>query len=148
MAQFDFSVYDHLGQLATVVEAKSQFGVSREWASQLRRNLLAHGGFPRAASLLVATPEKLFLWNSAVAGDPLAPPDFEINAEPLFRAYLPSAARSQSRRSLNPQVFEMVVHAWLSDLTRGEPISESLELVKSGFMDSLRQGRIEYQDAA
>jgi len=39
----DLALYDRNGQLTAVAEVKNKLGTSREWATQLRRNILAHG---------------------------------------------------------------------------------------------------------
>jgi len=150
MSRFDYSLYDRFGQLAALVEAKSVYGKSKEWASHLRRNLLAHDGTPSVAYLLIVTPERIFLWKDAQATDPLAAPGYEIDAEPLFRPYFPKSGPAAERRAINGQVFELVVLAWLSDLMRDpdEPAFNPASLADSGFADAVRQGRIEYQDAA
>ncbi|HEV7667433.1 MAG TPA: hypothetical protein VGS22_02835 [Thermoanaerobaculia bacterium] len=150
MSRFDYSLYDRFGQLAALVEVKSVYGRSAEWASQLRRNLLARGEIPGVAFLLIVTPERVFLWKEASAADPLAPPDYQIDADPLFRPYLPKSGPAAERRAVGGQAFELVVFAWLSDLMRDtdEPAHNPATLADSGFPDAVRQGRIEYQEAA
>ncbi len=89
MLHFDFSLYDPFSQLAALVDIRSVRGTSTDWAAKLRRDLLAHDEVPRGPFLLVATPERIFLWRDEAEGDPLATPDYEADAEPLFRPYLP-----------------------------------------------------------
>lgn len=148
MHRFDFSLYDRLGQLAALVDVRSVWGTSTEWAAKLRRNLLAHGEIPRGPFLLVAAPERIFLWRDAAGGDPLATPDYEADAEPLFRPYLPKSGPAASLRAIDSQAFELVVQSWLSDLMRGEPESVPTAFADSGFADAIRQGRIWYEHAA
>ncbi len=148
MLRFDFSLYDRYGQLAAFVDVRSVRGASTEWAAKLRRNLLAHGEIPCGPFLMVATPERIFLWRAAAGGDPLATPDYEADAESLFRHYLPKPGPAESPRAIDGQVFELIVQSWLSDLTRGEPESMPSAFANSGFADAVRRGRIWYEEVA
>jgi hypothetical protein len=148
MLRFDFSLYHRFRQLTALVDVRSVYGTSTEWAAKLRRNLLAHSEIPRGPFLLVATPERIFLWRDATGSDPLATPDYEVEAEPLFRSYLPKSGPAAELRVINAQTFELIVQSWLSDLMRGKPESVPTAFADSGFADTVRRGRIWYEEVA
>jgi hypothetical protein len=58
---WDLSVDNRDGQLALVVEVKRKTNASPEWAAKLRRNILAHGTFPKAPYFLMVFPDKFYL---------------------------------------------------------------------------------------
>lgn len=146
MLSFDYALYDRMGQLAALVEVKGVYGESTEWASQLRRNLLTRG-VPAVSFFLIVTPDRIFLWKGYSG---LGAPNLEFDATELFAQYLPTTNPAMTRRLIRGQAFELVVFAWLSDLIRdpGNPSFNPAALAASGFAEALRQGRIEFQDAA
>jgi hypothetical protein len=60
---WDLAIYNRDGQLALVAEVKSKLNASAEWAAQFRRNILAHGTFPKAPYFLMAFPGCLCYFN-------------------------------------------------------------------------------------
>jgi len=149
---FDFVLHSRDQRLTTLVEVKSRPNTSSSWATQLRRNRLAHGNPSRRGDYLVlATPDRLYLWKGA--GDDPAPlqPSFEADARPLFAPYFQRAGVKAEGAS--PQAFELVVAAWLGDLVRAAEPREKLAtqqpwLVDSGFLDAVVGGQIQYATAA
>lgn len=49
---WDLAVENRNGQLTLVVEVKCKTHTSPQWAAQLRRNIFAHGTFPKAPYFL------------------------------------------------------------------------------------------------
>jgi hypothetical protein len=144
----DLALYNRNGQLTAVVEVKNKPGTSREWATQLRRNLLAHSGHYNADFFLLVTPDRLYLWKTAGATPTLIQPHYEINAEPIFAPYFDHAGVDP--RNVSGHAFELVVAAWLSDLVRSEGLPEQTAngqkwLVESGFLAAVRDGRLAYE---
>ena len=80
----DLALYDRDGQLAALADLRRKLGTSRQWASELRRNILAHGGFPTVKFFLVVTPDRLYVWKDAGAEPRLVKPTYEIDARPLL----------------------------------------------------------------
>ena len=144
----DLALYNRDGQLIAVAEIKTKFGTSREWATQLRRNVLTHGGFQNADFFLLATPDKLYIWKDASSEPTAVPPTYVIDAQPILKPYFD--ASHVDPEMINGSVFELVVGAWLSDLMRSEvpPSNQGDWLVESGLLDAIRNGRIEYEAAA
>ncbi len=146
----DLGLYDLRGQLVGIAEVKNKIGTSPEWAAQFRRNLLAHGTYPRAAYFLIVTPDRVYLWGGDTqltdTADPHYAADIRLMLEPYFQ-----------RAGVEPDVisgpaFEFLVSAWLSDLLRslgngngnvGLPDWQ----VQSGLLKAVRNGRIEYEVA-
>lgn len=142
--QPDLVLYDRSGRLAVMVEVKTKRGTTKEWATQLRRNLLAHDeAILRAPFFLLVTPDRLYLWKS-MKGDAgpeplLLPPQFELDARPLFSPYLERAALELEQ--ISAQAFELVVMSWLGDLTRRDSSGQT-RLDDSGLPEAARDGRI------
>ena len=146
----DFVGYDSRGQVVLLAEAKSRSGTSDKWASQLRRNILAHGALPQAPFFLIATPDRIYLWKEQGLSAAEAPPDLILNAGDALAPYLERLRPSVSQ--LSPEAFEFVVLSWLSDLARSPsteaPQNSTLRwLSESGFLDSIRNAQIEHQAA-
>lgn len=144
----DLALYNHHGQLIAIVEVKNKLGTSREWATHLRRNILAHSGHYNTDFFLLVTPDRLYLWKKAGTTSNLIPPQYEINAEPIFAPYFDRAGVDPHNAS--GHAFELVVAAWLSDLVRSEePLEQYTNgqkwLVKSGFLTAVRDGRLAYE---
>jgi hypothetical protein len=149
---FDFVLHSRDRRLTTLVEVKSRPNTSSSWATQLRRNRLAHGNPSRRGDyLLLATPDRIYLWKGASDDPATLNPSFEADARPLFGPYFQRAGVKAEGAS--PQAFELVVAAWLGDLVRAAEPRENLSaqqpwLVDSGFLDAVVGGQIEYATAA
>ena len=144
----DFIGYDPRGQAVLLAEANSRPGASGKWASQLRRNILAHGVLPQAPFFLIATPDRIFLWNHDGLGGAETPPDCVVNAREVFAPYFEKLGRPASQ--VSPEGFEFVVLWWLDDLSGSRlPMAREAPpmpwLTESGLLDSIRNARIEHQ---
>ena len=58
----DISVSDSAGHPVLTVEVRARHGRDAEWATQLWRNLRAHGLEPLSQYFLLVTPDQTFLW--------------------------------------------------------------------------------------
>lgn len=139
------------GRLIAIAEVKNKQGTSPEWAAKFRRNMLVHGGYSQVNFFLLVTPDRLYIWKNASTASTLVQPTYELDAQPLFAPYFEGAGISP--RDISGQAFELVVAAWLGDLLRSEEQREALPegqrvLAESGFLASVRDGRIEYEEAA
>lgn len=143
----DLAVYDGKGRLAAAVEVKNKLGTSSEWATVLRRNLLSHSGFGHADFMLLVTPDRIYLWKENEVSPQLAPPSFELAAQPILRPYFELARIDPHAAS--GQAFELVVADWLSDLARSRTVlPNQAPLLESGFVQAIQNGRIEFEAAA
>jgi len=144
----DLALYDRNGQLTAIAEVKNKLGTSREWATQLRRNILAHSENYNAGFFLLVTPDRLYLWKNAGTTALFIQPHYEINAEPIFAPYFERAGIDP--RNVSAHAFELVVGAWLSDLVRAGEVPEQVAngqkwLVESGFLTAVKDGRLAYE---
>ncbi len=147
----DLALYDRSGRLTAVAEIKNKLGTSREWAAQTRRNILAHGESYSADFFLLVTPDRLYLWKEAGADPVRVLPTFEADIQEEFVPYFESAGVNPLH--VSGHAFELLVAAWLGDITRSATTTEDLSddqswLAKSGFRAAIRDGRIEYQAVA
>lgn len=147
----DLALYDRSGRLTAVAEIKNKLGTSREWAAQTRRNIFAHGELCSADFFLLVTPDRLYLWKNTGADPVQIPPTFEADTQKEFAPYFESAGVDPHH--VSGQAFELLVAAWLGDITRSAVTTEELSedqswLAKSGFRAAISDGRIEYQAVA
>ena len=147
-SRVDYAIYDQLGQLRAVAEAKRKSGTSTEWARNWFRNSLAHGK-PVPSYLLLATPDRIYLWRTQPSGETPSSP-YEMNAVDVFSDYFHRSHLRPAQTS--PQAFELIVGSWLNDLLgdRWEPskIEQRKTLIESGFLDAVKNGRVESGVAA
>ncbi len=147
----DIALYARNGQLTVVVEIKNSLGTSRTWATQTRRNILAHGGSCDVIYFLIVTPDRLYLWKNAGTNPAQIPPTYEADMQLEFAPYFESAGLDPNH--IRGHAFDLLVGAWLSDVTRSEKVTgESTNdrgwLTKSGFREAVKDGRIKFDTAA
>ncbi len=147
----DIALYARNGQLTVVVEIKNILGTSRTWATQTRRNILAHGGSCDVIYFLIVTPDRLYLWKNAGTNPAQIPPTYEVDMQLEFAPYFKSAGLEPNH--IRGHAFELLVGAWLSDVTRsgkatGQFDNECSWLNKSGFRAAVKDGRIKFDAAA
>jgi hypothetical protein len=140
----DFVAYDRDGRVVLLAEAKSRRGTSEDWATRLRRNMLAHGLLPWAKYFLIATPERMYLWKQERNNPPEAPPEFTIDAAKVFLPYFQKLRQEPSE--IGPEAFELLVLTWLTDVAQshGRELKEDPSSAwLSELTGSLQQARIE-----
>ena len=146
MAQIaDLVAYSSDGQIALIVEVKSKTETSRSWATRMRRNMLAHGLVPTSRFLLLALPDRLYLWKDTSNTPELVEPTYEIDAMPLFQPYFQRANLSPDQ--LNGQSFELIVTAWLNEsiqsgIPASVPQAQRQLLEDSGLLETLKGGSV------
>ncbi len=144
----DLALYDARGRLTAIAEVKNRLGTSPEWAARTRRNILAHGGQWKSDFFLLITPDRLYVWKDA-GNDPIeSPPNHIADLRPTFAPYFDNVGLNP--RNVSGEAFELLVAAWLSDLTRLSRASKDRAshqdwLDESGFSTAVRDGRIEYE---
>ena len=146
----DLALYSRDGRLIALVEVKNLRGTSREWAAKFRRNLLEHGSLQGARFFILATVDHLYLWEGEQRSASPVPPTYEVDLEPLLAPYFERSGLSP--QTIHGQTLELIVADWLNDLMRsqgGTADSKAEDwLVRSGLLASVRDGRLDYQDAA
>lgn len=148
---WDLSVYNGNGQLALAVEVKRKTNVSPEWAARLRRNILAHGTFPKAPYFLIVFPDKFYLWTDAEAHLDQSEPTYTIDARPILQPYFGRAGVTADQ--ISGQSLELIVASWLGEIIHSEKLPENVDasqhwLIDSGLYTALAGGKFEHEAAA
>ena len=141
----DMVAYNPNGQIELLVEVKGRTDRSRLWATQMRRNMLAHGEAAKPRFLLLALPDRLYLWKDAGNTPDLIEPTYEIDATPFFQPYYSKARTTPDQ--LTGQSFELIVAAWLNELVNwglpaNMPEPQRRFLQESGLLDAIRGGSV------
>ena len=141
----DLVAYNPAGQIALLVEVKGRTDRSRSWAMQMRRNMLAHGGAPQTPFLLLALPDRLYLWKDVGNTPELIEPTYEIDPAPFFQPYYAKAHTSPDQ--LTAQSFELIVASSAERANSLGPAGKrtgTAEAVASGIglVDAIRGGSV------
>ncbi|MDJ0616219.1 MAG: hypothetical protein QNJ63_05595 [Calothrix sp. MO_192.B10] len=151
-SNWDLSVYNRDGQLVLVVEVKRKTNVSTEWVTKFRRNLLAHGIFPKAPYFLIALLDKFYLWTNAEADlDLLSEPTYIIDARPILNPYFERAGVTAEQ--ISPQSLELIITSWLGEIIHSEKLPENVDtsqrwLIDSGLYAALAGGKFKHEAVA
>jgi hypothetical protein len=149
--QADVIILGRDNSLQLIVEAKNRLNTPAQWAIEYRRNLFKYDAIEDSPFFMVAFPDKIFLWKNSRHTNPLAHPDYEVDATKMLSAYV-GGDTERLHRLANP-IFKFLVDAWL-----GGVISFGIEnredradydwMVESGLYEAIRDGEIEYEAAA
>lgn len=148
---WDLSVNNRSGQLTLVVEVKRKTNVSPEWAAKLRRNIFAHGTFPKAPYFLMVFPDKFYLWSDAEAYQDQSEPTYTINASPILQPYFERAGVTADQ--ISEASLELIVTSWLGEIIHSEQLPKNLDasqhwLIESGLYAALVGGKLGHGLAA
>ena len=138
-SRWDLSVDNRNGQLTLVVEVKRKTNVSLEWAAKLRRNILAHGTFPKAPYFLMVFPDKFYLWSNAEAYQDQSEPTYTIDASPILQPYFERAGVAADQ--ISGASLELIVASWLGEIIHANQLPENIDasqqwLIESGLYGS------------
>lgn len=147
----DLAAYNRKNELVLTVEAKTKKNATKEWATRLRRNILAHGSFPRSKFFLLALPDRFFLWKDAGVKPSMSEPSYVIDAYPILSPFYEHA--SVTPDTISGPSFELLIATWLSELVHSKISSNSISeaekwVIDSGLYDALTGGYLEYEVAA
>lgn len=150
-SRWDLSVDNRNGQLALVVEVKRKTNVSPEWAAKLRRNILAHGTFPKAPYFLMVFPDKFYLWSNAEAYQDQSEPTYTVDASPILQPYFERAGVAADH--ISGASLELIVASWLGEIIHSNQLPENIDasqqwLIESGLYSALVGGKLEHEAAA
>jgi hypothetical protein len=148
---WDLAVDNRNGQLVLVVEIKRKTNISPEWATKLRRNILAHGTFPKAPYFLMVFPDKFYLWTDVGAFQEQSEPTYMIDASPILEPYFKRAGVTADQ--ISRQSLELIVASWLGEIIHSEKPPEDIDdsqrwLMDSGLYAALVGGKFEHEAAA
>lgn len=141
VSQNDILIQGPQGLPIAVVEVKNRQNLSRNIATDFRRNMLAHGLLSQAPYFLLTSQDKGFLWKQGKPENPDALPDYEFAMQNVISRY----AKQNKGERLHGPVLELVIYQWLLDLTMGT--HKSLEepektLAQAGFNRSIKGAKI------
>jgi hypothetical protein len=150
-SRWDLSIDNRDGQLVLGVEVKRKANVSPQWAAEFRRNILAHGTFPKAPYFLMVFLDKFYLWTEAEAQLDQSEPTYTIDARPILQPYFERAGITATQ--IDGQSLELIVATWLGEIMHTEPLPENGDttqrwLIDSGLYAALAGGKFESEAAA
>ncbi len=150
-AGWDLAIYNQNNQLMLVVEIKNKLNTSAEWAAQLRRNILAHGTFPKAPYFLMVFPDRFYLWTGAAAQLDQSQPTHNIDARPILQPYFVQTGVSANQ--ITSQSLELIVTSWLSKIINSEKVPEEIDdsqrwLIESGLYAAVAGGHFDHEAVA
>jgi hypothetical protein len=141
--RWDVAVYDRDDQLVLVVEAKTKRGAGKDWAANLRRNILAHGVYPNAPFFLIAFPDRFYLWTQSNTKLGYSLPDYTIDAEPLLKRYFTQSGIDPQK--VSGRSFELIVSSWISEIVNSDRLPTEKWLIDSGLYATIAGGRLEHE---
>jgi len=144
--QTDFAVFNEDGQLIAIAEANRKLNTDARWASDWLRNFATYQRTPMPPFVLLATPEKLYVWKQQPDPDSFEPIAV-TNARRLFSSYT-----NYDPVDLSKPGFEFIVGAWLDNMSHGlwqpsEP-DDVRAFVETGLLEAVQNGRVVAQMAA
>ncbi len=146
-AGWDLSIHNRNDQRILDIEVKTKLNASPEWAARFRRNILAHGTFPKGPYFLMVFPDRFYLWTGADAQSDQREPTYTIDARPILQPYFERAGVTAEH--ISDQSLELIVASWLGTIIYSEQSPEDINksqqwLVDSGLYDALAVGKFEY----
>lgn len=148
---WDIAIYNRDHQLVVVVEVKAKLNASLEWAAQLRRNIFAHGIFPKAPYFLMAFPDKFYLWTDNAEQLEKSEPTYTIDARPILESYFEQAGVSANQ--ITGQSLELIIASWLGKVIHSEQLPDELDqsqrwLIESGLYTAVAGGHFDREAVA
>ena len=140
----DIAVYSPDDRLKLIVEVKNYRNATDEWASKLRRNLLAHGFFPASEYFLLVLPEYSYLWRRRESHDAV-PADYKFSTKDVLQL---RGDTSEPDR-LSSFGLEVLTSSWLnalavSQISRGE-VPGLDWIFDSGLYESIKNGSVKVE---
>jgi hypothetical protein len=150
-SHWDLSVNNFDGQLVLAVEVKRKTNVSPEWVTKFRRNILAHGTFPKAPYFLMVFPDKFYLWTDAEDHFDQSEPTYTIDSRPVLEPYFERAGVMADQ--ISEQSLVLIIASWLGEIIHSEKLPENMDssqhwLIESGLYAALAKGTFEHEAAA
>jgi hypothetical protein len=138
------------GDVRLIVEIKAKTGTTRAWAQALRKNLVAAMPQIEASYLLVALPDKIYLWPPQSNATDQAPVEVS-GVEELFSPY--HRQSEAISRPIRGAALELIVQAWVQDLLHRTEQNDSLSpheawISESGLLDALKDTHLVLDKAA
>jgi hypothetical protein len=139
----DIAIFDSEGKVKLIAEVKYSTTIedTAKRAAQIRRNLLAHSGISTTPFLLVAFPDRFYLWKKKSPDRYDRAADYSASAKSIVKKY--SKAMEIPSENMTPKEFEMLISQWLKDLISNEDTSKVPDwATKSGLYDAIKEGKL------
>ena len=133
----DILIRDDQGYPVAVVEVKNMQDLTRDEATELRRNLIDYGIPSRVPYFLLLSQDVGFLWKESKPENLDAPPDYEFPMNNVMSRYW----KGNPNKRLLGLAFELLVLQWLTDITENpEKNTEEPEktLALAGFNEAIK----------
>jgi hypothetical protein len=133
----DLVVQTKDGQPVAAVEIKNRPNMSRDIATEMHRNMIAHGLLQQVPYFLLVSQEKGFLWKGADAKSTRAQPDYEFPMDKVIARHWNDGPPPR----LTDTALELLIRSWLLGLAVGDEEAKNepeQTLAKSGFLDAIK----------
>ncbi|MFB2918302.1 hypothetical protein [Aerosakkonema funiforme] len=152
VTRWDLTGYDCEGQLILLVEIKSRRHTSPEWAAKFRRNILAHGVFPKVPYFLMVFTDKFYLWADEEARLDESEPNYVIDARPIFQPYFEKAG-IKSDREISEESLELIFSSWFTNIIYSQELPNGADesqrwLIDSGLYAAIAGGSLQHEAGA
>jgi hypothetical protein len=137
----DIVVQNTDGQFVAVIEIKNLKDLSRDTATNLRRNSMKYSLLPQTPYFLLLTQDQGFLWKESWIKGPETPPTYEFPMDKVVARYL---KRTPSERLYEIEL-EFLALQWLNDLAGGkQKTNEEPEatLALAGFNEAIKEATV------
>ncbi|MDB5246972.1 MAG: hypothetical protein JWQ40_1366 [Segetibacter sp.] len=151
MTQYaDILVYNRNRQPVVIIEAKSKFNTTKEWAGQMRRNMLAHNLLPSAPYFILALPDVFYFWEVKSFSFDTVNPTLQIDPKPFLEPLANIINVSLDR--ISGQRFELIIATWLNNVLASteEDLLRNNQtwIVETGLFEKIAGGFIKVAEAA
>lgn len=139
--QPDLFIKSSDGRPIAIVEVKSRQNLSRDVATEIRRNMLARGLPAQIPYFLLLSQDVGYLWEGSKQDSPDAPPMYEFPMDKVVTRY---SNREPGQRLYEGEL-ELLVLQWLTNLSaKPQEATEEPEktLARSGFNDSIKRAMV------
>ncbi len=129
------------GGSIAVVEVKGGMYMSKDYAIDIRRNMLAEGLPAHIPYFLILSQDLGFLWKDSEQNDLNTPPTYEFPMNEVIKRY----STEEPDRRLPVIELEYVMLQWLTSLSiEPQKVAEEPEktLAASGFMDAIKDALV------
>lgn len=137
----DIVIQNPDGKFVAVIEVKSYKDLTRDVATELRRNLMFHTLLPQTPYFLLMSQDKGFLWEEAWRKGPESPPTYEFPMDNVITRYRKS---KQGEKPFGREL-ESLALRWLNDLAKAQILTNEepeKTLALAGFTNSVKEGTV------
>lgn len=121
-AGWDLVLKNTYGQPILSVEVKCKLNKESSWATQFRRNLLAHELAPITPYFLMALPDRFYLWTDSSAHQEDDDPDYIIDATSIFVPYVQRTGNPME--TIGEYGLEMLLMSWFTEVMQPEAYAD------------------------